>query len=261
MIDGCMPCEGEGSCDACISTIVDLCNSEPCQPECQAHVCCSVQWGEYSGCEETMHDKMAEIAADISDQCNTFFTCDAINPTCSDNARTCSAESSASADRRLQERMHKRCRVMEMTGAGIFDMKYTSGGVLSDELIFRSLGAKHFVLQSISIDACTDMEKISFINAESAEIIVARSSTGSLAWDDGTEPNPHVMNTGVGCTRHVWLLQDKAGGQDHVFVTVDENDHPHFISSDWVRVDLDGKMTRTDLDLSCVEKHLYDIKF
>lgn len=261
MVDGCMPCKGEGSCDACISTIVDMCSSEPCQPECHAYVCCSVQWGEYSGCEETMHNKMAEIAADISERCNTLFTCDTINPTCSDNARTCSAESNNNVDRRLQERTHKRCRVMKIRGAGIFDMQYTSRGVFSDKMIFRSLGAKNFVLQSAAINACTDMDKFSFISAESAETIVARSSTGSLAWDDGTEPHPHVMNTGVGCARHVWLLHDAAGTQDHVFVTVDESEHPHFISSDWVRVDLDGKMTRIDLDLSCVKKMVQNTKY
>lgn len=261
MVDGCMPCEGEGSCEECISRIVDRCHSEPCDPECQAYVCCSVQWGEYSGCEQTMHYQTAELAEYISEKCSTFFTCETLNPTCSDNARTCWAKSN-NVDRRVQEQTHKRCRVLKLTGAGMFNMKYTARGGIGGELVFRSFGnAKHFALQSVAIDACIDMDKFSFISARSADIIVARSSTGSLAWDDGTEPHPHVMNTGVGCPRHVWLLHDTAGTQDHVFVTVDESEHPHFISSDWVRVDSDGKITRTDLNLSCAKEKKQDIKF
>lgn len=261
MVDGCMPCEGEGSCETCIASIVKMCHSEPCQPECQAYVCCSVQWGEHSGCEETMHYQMAELAEYISDKCSTFFTCETLNPKCSENARTCLATSDNVA-RRAQERMHKRCRVLKVTGAGIFNKKYTAGGVFGEELIFRTFGStKHFALQSVGIDACKDMDKFSFISAESAEIIVARSSTGSLAWDDGTEPHPHVLNTGVGCPRHVWFLYDTEGAQDHAFVTVDESEHPHFISSDWVRVKSDGKMTRTDLNLSCTKGKKQDIKF
>lgn len=262
MVDGCMPCEGKGSCESCITDIIEMCTHNPCEADCQAHVCCSVQWGEYSGCEETMHYEMAELAEYISDRCSTFFTCETINPTCSDNARTCTATSDDAVGRRVQEVTHKRCRVLKVTGAGIFNKKYTAAGVFGNELIFRAFGdAKHFALQSVAIDACTGLDKFPAINAASAEIIVARSSTGSLAWDDGTEPHPHVMNTGVGCPRHVWFLQDTAGTQDHVFVTVDQSEHPHFISSDWVRVDSDGKMTRTDLNLSCTKEKKQNVKF
>ncbi|CAM9705042.1 unnamed protein product [Scytosiphon promiscuus] len=252
MVDGCMPCEGEGSCDSCISNIKQICKEEPCEPECQAYVCCSVRWGEYSGCEETMHHEMAELAEKVSDHCKTLLTCDDISLTCSDNARTCAARST-STNRRMQEETYGRCRTLSVTGAGKFNSKYASTGSFGDELIFRTVGARHHALQSVAIDACTGMDHIPFIDATSAGIIVARSGSGFLAWDDGTDPHPHVTNTGVGCPRHMWFLHDTTRAHENVVVTVDRSEHPQFISSDWVNVGADGKITRIDLDLSCVK--------
>lgn len=253
MVDGCMPCDGEGSCNSCITKIKKMCDQNPCEPECQAYVCCSVQWGEYSGCEETMHHEMAEIAAKISDRCNLLFTCDAINPTCSTNARRCVAEPTA-VSKDVQQAAHERCRELAITGAGIFDTTYSSAESFSNEILFMAVDGQQFALQSVEIDACTDLDKLPFIIEASADVIVARSSTGYLAWDDGTDPHPHVANTGVGCPRHVWILQDTRGNQNHVFITVDLSEHPQFISSDWVKVDSEGKMSRTDLNLSCTKQ-------
>ncbi|CAM9919718.1 unnamed protein product [Ectocarpus sp. 8 AP-2014] len=253
MVDGCMPCDGEGSCNSCITKIKNMCDQNPCEPECQAYVCCSVQWGEYSGCEETMHHEMAEVAAKISDRCNLLFTCDAINPTCSTNARRCVAEPTA-VSKDVQQAAHERCRELAVTGAGIFDTTYSSAESFSNEILFMAVDGQQFALQSVEIDACTVLDKLPFIIEASADVIVARSSTGYLAWDDGTDPHPHVANTGVGCPRHVWILQDTTGNQNHVFITVDLSEHPQFISSDWVKVDSEGKMSRTDLTLSCTKK-------
>lgn len=251
MVDGCMPCEGEGSCDSCITKIKQICEERPCEPECQAYVCCSVRWGEYSGCEEMMHHEMAELAEEVSDHCKMLLTCEDISLTCSDNARTCAARSTTTSSRRMQEETYGRCRTLSMTGAGKFNSKYTSTGSFGDELIFRAVGAKHHALQSIAIDACVGMDKVPFIDAVSADIIVARSGSGFLAWDDGTEPHPHVTNTGVGCPRHLWFLHDTTGKEKIVLVTVDQSEHPQFISSDWVSVNPNGKIVRTDVDLSC----------
>ena len=271
MVDGCMPCEGKGSCDECVNIIKDTkCNDENiCTPECHAFVCCSVQWAEYSGCEQnTMNLEMGEIQERIVEECGLpYFMCDGINPTCSDTARACTAEATNTVRRRLQEETHERCRLLNVAGAGIFDVRYTSAGTFGNELIFRAVDDdKHFVLQSIAVDACAGLEKLAFINAKSAEIIVGRSSSGSLAWDDGTDLNPHVLNTGVGCPRHVWFLQDMhdtAEKQGHVYVTVDESEHPQYISSDWVKVDSEGNMARIDLTLSCMKekKKKYQVKF
>lgn len=263
MVDGCMPCEGTGSCDSCMTTINKICEDEHmCDEECHAYVCCSMQWVQYSGCQQTMTSEIGELADRIAKECPShFMDCETINPTCSDTARTCAATSTV-VSRRVQEVAHKRCRLMNVAGAGVFDQKYTSAGAFGSELIFRAVdGAENFVLQSITLDACAGLDKLAFINAASADIIVARSSSGSLAWDDGTEPHPYVMNTGVGCARHVWFLRDTAGKQDHVFVTVDESEHPQFISSDWVKVGSDGKMTRTDLTMFCTKEKKEYIKF
>lgn len=253
MVDGCMPCEGEGSCDSCITNIKQICKDKPCEPECQAYVCCSVQWGEYSGCEETMHHEMAELAEKVSDHCKTLLTCEDLSLSCSDNARTCAARSTRT-NRRLQEETFGRCRMLKVTGAGKFNSKYESTESFGDELIFRAVGAKRHALQSVAIDTCTGMDKIPFIDAVSADVIVARSGSGFLTWDDGTEPHPHVTNTGVGCPRHIWFLHDTEGKQESVLVTVDQSEHPKFISSDWVKVSADGKISRTDLDLSCTKE-------
>ncbi len=262
MVDGCMPCEGDGSCDSCVAKIKDeICSDENiCTPDCHAHLCCSVQWAEYSGCEQkTMNLEMGELMEKVVEQCGMpVFRCDGINPKCSDTARKCSAEVSNVASRRMQEATHESCRLLNVAGAGIFDMKYTPAGTFGNELIFRAVDDdKHFVLQSIAIDACAGLQKLAFINAENAEVIVGRSSSGSLTWDDGTELNPHVLNTGVGCPRHVWFLrdtQDTAEKQGPVYVTVDESEHPQFIFSDWVRVDSEGNMARIDLNLSCINE-------
>lgn len=265
MVDGCMPCEGQGSCDSCVTTINKICEGDHiCDEECHAYVCCSMQWAQYSGCQQTMSLEMAELADKITDECPSHFVdCETINPTCSDNARTCAASSTV-VSRRVQEVAHKRCRLMNVVGAGVFDQKYTSAGAFGSELIFRAVdGDEHFVLQSITLDACAGagLDKLAFIDAASSDIIVARSSSGSLAWDDGTEPHPYAINTGVGCSRHVWFLRDTSGKQDHVFVTVDESEHPQFISSDWVKVRSGGTMSRTDLTMSCTKEKKEHVKF
>lgn len=263
MVDGCMPCEGEGSCDSCVTKINNICDKEHiCDEKCHAHVCCSMQWVQYSGCQQTMSLEMAELAERITNECPSHFVdCETINPTCSDTARTCAAAVTV-VSRRVQEVAHSRCRLLNVAGAGVFDQKYTSAGAFGSELIFKAVdGAEQFVLQSITLDACAGLDKLAFINAASAGVIVARSSSGSLAWDDGTEPDPHVMNTGVGCSRHVWFLRDTNGKKDHVFVTVDESEHPQFISSDWVKVDSEGIMTRIDLTMSCTKEKKQHVKF
>lgn len=264
MVDGCMPCEGKDSCDSCVTTINNICENEHiCDEECHAFVCCSMQWVQYSGCQQTMSLEMAELAERITNECPSHFVdCETINPECSDTARTCTAKSAPVVSRRVQEVAHERCRLLNVAGAGVFDQTYTSAGAFGSELIFRAGDdAEQFVLQSIILDACTGLDKLAFINAGSADIIVARSYSGSLAWDDGTEPHPYSMNTGVGCSRHVWFLRDKNGMQDHVFVTVDESEHPQFISSDWVKVNSDGQMARTDLTMSCIKEKKEHVKF
>lgn len=262
MVDGCMPCEGMGSCDSCVTNINKICDKEHiCDEDCHAFVCCSMQWAQYSGCQQTMTLEMAGLAERITNECPSHFVdCETIKPECSDTARDCKASIPA-VSRRVQEVAHKRCRLMSVAGAGAFDQKYTSAGAFGSELIFSAVGAEHFVLQSISLDACTGLDKLAFIDAASADIIVARSSSGSLAWDDGTEPHPYAMNAGIGCSRHVWFLRDTNGQQDHVFVTVDESEHPQFISSDWVKVGADGEVARTDLTMSCIKEKKEHVKF
>ena len=262
MIDGCMPCEGKDSCDSCVTTVSNICNKDICDEECHAYLCCSMQLVQSSVCQQTMSLEIARLAEKITEECPSHFvSCETMNPTCSDTARTCTATSTV-VSRRVQEVAHKRCRLLNVAGAGVFDQKFTSAGAFGSELIFRAIDdAEHFVLQSITLDACAGLDKLAFIDAASADIIVARSSSGSLAWDDGTEPHPYAMNAGVGCSRHVWFLRDTSGKQDHVFVTVDESEHPQFISSDWVKVGSDGKMARTDLTMSCTKEKKEHVKF
>lgn len=251
IVEGCMPCEGQGSCDTCEIKIKDLCREDPCGEECQAYVCCAASWSEYSGCVESMSAAVVELTDFISAQCSVDFTCEMTNPTCSDNARTCTA--SVGDTRRLQEVAQTTCAVISVGGAGSFDADYASTGPLNSELVFKAIGARHaaYSLRSVSIDVCTGSDALPYLDAANFDILVARSTTGRLAWNDGTELRPHALNAGVGCARHVWVLQDTAGSHSHAFFAVDPSEHPRYITSDWVKVRLGGEMTRSDLALSC----------
>lgn len=250
-----MPCEGVGSCDTCTEKIRDTCKTDPCGEECQAYVCCGVQWGDYSGCADTMPSVMGELESFINEQCGVLFTCETADITCSDNARTCSATGTVS--RRLQEVAQENCATVSVDGAGDFDMVYASSGTLESEVTFMAVDASHgtYALRSVAIDACTGMDSLPFIDAASMDMIVAHSSTGRLAWDDGTEAHPHAVNTGVGCARHVWLLQDTTGSQSYAYATVDPSEHPRYIASDWVKVYSSGAMTRSELTLFCIQSN------
>lgn len=248
-----MPCEGSGSCEVCIDMIKEICEAEPCGEECQAFVCCSVGWGEYSGCTDTMPLAMAELASYISEQCSLMFTCETAELQCSDNARTCSARGSFS--RHLQEVAQDTCPTVTVNGAGVFDTAYTMSGALDTQQILRATGTKKgaFVLQSLMFDACAKHDSLSSISAGNTDIIIARSTTGSLTWDDGMGSAPHAEHAGIGCNRHVWLLQDSTGAQSTTYITVDPSEHPRYIASDWVKVHPAGEMTRSELTLSCAD--------
>ena len=99
-----MPCEGDGSCDTCFDSITEICERDPCGQECQAYVCCSMQWDENSGCMDKMLSAVAELVDRINEQCSIMFSsssCETADVECSDNARTCSANVTVS--RRLEK--------------------------------------------------------------------------------------------------------------------------------------------------------------
>lgn len=247
-----MPCEGSGSCEVCTDMIKEICEEDACGEECQAYVCCSVGWGEYSGCTETMPLAMAELASYISERCSLMFTCETADLKCSDNARTCSAKGSFS--RHLQEVAHDTCPAVTVNGAGVFDATYTmSSTTLDAQHIFKAAGAKKgsFVLQSVIVDACASYDRLSSISKGNTDIIIARSTTGRLTWDDGVGAAPNAEHAGVGCHRHVWLLQDSTGTQSTTYITVDPSDHPRYITADWVKAPRAGEMTLSEFTLSC----------
>lgn len=248
-----MPCEGKGSCDSCVHQIEQLCTNDPCGEKCQAYVCCSTQWSEYSGCVEKMPAAMAELANYISEECHLMFSCETADLMCSDNARTCSA--SGTTSRHLQEVTHDACGVLSVSGAGGFDKKYSSIGALGNEIVFKAARGKHgaFALQSFAVDACKGWESLPVSDANMEEI-VARSTTGRLAFDDGTEPHPHPFNAGAGCARHLWLLYDTLDTKHDVYATVDPSEHPQYITADWVKIPAVGAMARKELQTSCREE-------
>ncbi|CAN0467705.1 unnamed protein product, partial [Laminaria digitata] len=88
------------------------------------------------------------------------------------------------------------------------DADYASAGSLNSDLVFWAIGARHaaYSLRSVSIDVCAGSDALAYLDAANMDILVARSTTGHLAWNDGTELRPYDINTGVGCARHVWVL-------------------------------------------------------
>lgn len=250
-----MPCEGDGSCDTCLDNINTICKDHPCGEQCRAYLCCSMRWKEYSGCEAKMPEAMYELMGYIGEKCDTFSMCEVEDLQCSDNARNCYA--STSKQRRLQEIGHEACGVLNINGAGKFDTKYALVRNLGSGITFRATDTSRtgYALQSTGINTCTGLKALSSISATNMEKIVAHSGTGYLVWGDSSKSYPQASDIGVGCIRHVWLLQDTTGIRNNVYVTVDSSVHPQHIASDWVEVHSSGEVTRSEMTLSCIGRN------
>lgn len=254
MVEGCRPCGGQGTCSYCKNKIHHMCKESPCSVECQAYLCCAAGWSDYDGCDQEMSvitDALANLAAKT---CTVSFMCDSIGWSCSPTAGECLATDTTS--RRLQKKGRESCSVVTVENAGSFDTEYASTQTSDNRHIFMAVGPRHstFALQYIAFDACSGADTLPSVSAPIMNTIVARSSSGSLIMDDGTEPHPHALNTGVGCARHVWLLHDTSGKESYAYVTVDQTQHPRFITSDWVQVLSSGGMHRVDLQLHCTSE-------
>lgn len=246
---GCMPCEE--SCHLCTDKIARVCNEDPCGEACQAYICCTTRWGDHAECEDALFPAMAQLAEDVTSHCGTVWTCDAPDLTCSESPEMCVA--TGSFGRRLQLVEPGACPTIHMRGAGGFDTDYALAGSLNGELVFKAASSEKssYVLKSALFNSCENTDTSLSFGGANIDTIVSHSSSGYLAWDDGTPVESGNGIGGIGCTRHIWSLQDTTGGISYVYLTVDPTEHPGYITSDWVKLSATGHISSSELDMSC----------
>lgn len=279
-----MPCRE--SCLLCAEKIKAVCHADACGEECQAYICCTAEWSDHSGCEDSMFPAIAQLADDVTTRCGTVWTCDAPDMSCSESAEICLA--SGSFGRQLEVVERGSCPVVRVHGASAFDTTYTLVGSLDHELVFKAVGSTEcsFVLHSFIINVCDDTDEPLLLGSEATDtFIIRRSASGRLDYDDdptqadtGHEPNRtgsywgngrqgsrHAelgsarraqtvsKISGAACKRHVWSLEDTTGRVSYRFVTVDPCRHPRYIKAEWVKIDPDGEASPSNVEVSCFD--------
>lgn len=276
MDSGCMPCEE--TCDLCLEKIMDICEEDACGAECEAYICCTIEWSERSNCEEVMFPALAQVADDVARRCGTVWTCDPAESMCSESPDTCVASGIASIDHQhLTSSIQGICSTVTIVGAGSLDADYMLTASLNDEVVFSAINSSETpsVLQSTTVNICEDNEDVITVGvAEFYSTLISRSPSVSLVSDEGTlfkrsEREGDVSSlfidsvsstetsgggegwSGTECQQHVWYLHDRSESINYSYITVDPSEDPQHISAKWVKVEPTGGITPSNLTLSC----------